>query len=182
MRGSHLAELSKNCWTMYGFIKKKPSIEQNNRGNVRPNAIFYHLPETLSLILRFNRDSPIMSSSESKNMNRTIGSMSKVCRKQSSERTDLIFKDLSHEIGCLEISLEDEGENGTKEMNEKSIKSPIMMNNFAYHSVQQYKMDANKIITIGLIISGKAKNFSQYLCGSNFFSDRVQYLWPFNDS
>lgn len=49
-------------------------------------------------------------------------------------------------------------------MNEMSIKTPIMMKNFAYHLVQQYKIDASKIITIGLIISGKAKNFSQYLC------------------
>lgn len=104
-----------------------------------------------------------MSSGENKNVNRTISSMSKVCRKQSSERTDLIFKHLSHEIGCLEIGLEDEGQNGTKEMNERSIKTPIMMKNFAYHLVQQYKIDASKIITIGLIISGKAKNL-QYLC------------------
>lgn len=95
-----------------------------------------------------------MSSGENRNEDRTIGSMSKVCRKLSSERADLVFKHLSHEIGCLEIGLEDEGQNGTKEMNERSIKTPKMMKNFAHHLVQQYKIDASKIISIGLIISG----------------------------
>jgi hypothetical protein len=99
-----------------------------------------------------------MSSGENKNVNRTIGSMNKICRTQSSERADLVFKHLSHEIGCLEIGLKDEGQNGTKEMNEKFIRTPIMMKNFAYHLMQQYKIDASKIVTIGLIISGKAKN------------------------
>lgn len=70
-----------------------------------------------------------MSSGESKNQDRTIGSMSKVCRRQSSERA-----------GCLEIGLEDKGENGTKEMNEKIIKTPIVMKNFVYYLVQQYKV------------------------------------------
>ncbi|CAO3657386.1 unnamed protein product [Mucor hiemalis] len=98
--------------------------------------------------------SACMSSGENKNEDRTIGSMSKVYRKQSSERADLVCKHLSHEIGCLETGLEDEGQNGTKEMNERSIKTLKMMKNFAYHLVQQYKIDASKIISIGLIISG----------------------------
>lgn len=126
--------------------------------------IFSHLLETLWLTLCLNRASASMYSGENKNVNQTIGSMSKICRKQSSERADLVFKHLSHEISYLKIGLEDEGQNGTKEMNEMSIKTPIMMKNFAYHLVQQYKIDASKIITIGLIISGKAKNLSQYLC------------------
>ncbi|KAI8885955.1 hypothetical protein K501DRAFT_293083 [Backusella circina FSU 941] len=117
---------------VYGFIKKS-----------------YRLSNTT-----VETASASMSSGENKNVNRTIGSINKVCRKQSSERADLVFKHLSHEIGCLEIGLEDEGQNRTKEMNERSIKTPIMMKNLAYHLVQQYKIDASKIITIGLIISG----------------------------
>ncbi|KAG1503022.1 hypothetical protein G6F46_002573 [Rhizopus delemar] len=117
---------------VYGFIKKS-----------------YRLSNTT-----VETASASMYSGENKNVNQTIGSMSKVCRKQSSERADLVFKHLSHENGYLEIGLEDERQNGTKEMNEMSIKTPIMMKNFAYHLVQQYKIDASKIITIGLIISG----------------------------
>ncbi|KAI8087447.1 hypothetical protein BDF21DRAFT_450563 [Thamnidium elegans] len=117
---------------VYGFIKKS-----------------YRLSNTT-----VETASASMSSGENKNVNRTIGSMSKVCRKQSSERADLVFKHLSHEIGCLEIGLEDERRNGAKEMNERSIKTPITMKNFAYHLVQQYKIDASKIITIGFNISG----------------------------
>ncbi|KAG1559093.1 hypothetical protein G6F49_003928 [Rhizopus delemar] len=82
---------------VYGFIKKS-----------------YRLSNTT-----VETASASMYSGENKNVNQTIGSMSKVWK-----------------------------------MNEMSIKTPIMMKNFAYHLVQQYKIDASKIITIGLIISG----------------------------
>ncbi|KAG0932794.1 hypothetical protein G6F30_010571 [Rhizopus arrhizus] len=66
---------------VYGFIKKS-----------------YRLSNTT-----VETASASMYSGENKNVNRTIGSMSKVCRKQSSESADLVFKHLSHKIGCLEI-------------------------------------------------------------------------------
>ncbi|KAI8643104.1 hypothetical protein BD408DRAFT_465276, partial [Parasitella parasitica] len=94
------------------------------------------------------------SSSECKNSTRSIGSLSKVQRKQSAENADLSFKYISHELFCLEIGLKDHGPNDTKELNESSIKIPLMMKNFYLHLISQYKMNPNGIKIMGIIISG----------------------------
>ncbi|CAO3664789.1 unnamed protein product [Rhizopus stolonifer] len=94
------------------------------------------------------------ASSVSKNADRTIGSSSTVQRKHTAENADLTFRHFSHELCCLEIGLNDCGPNDTKEMNESSIKTPIMMKNFCAHLISQYKMEPKNIKIMGIIISG----------------------------
>ncbi|RCI02398.1 hypothetical protein CU098_002707, partial [Rhizopus stolonifer] len=94
------------------------------------------------------------ASSVSKNADRTIGSSSTVQRKHAAENADLTFRHFSHELCCLEIGLNDFGPNDTKEMNESSIKTPIMMKNFCAHLVSQYKTEPKNIKIMGIIISG----------------------------
>lgn len=74
---------------------------------------------------------------------------------QLAENADLSFRYISHELFCLEIGLNDHGPKGTKELNESSIKTPLMMKNFCSHLVSQYKMNPNRINIMGIIISGK---------------------------
>ncbi|KAI7889218.1 uncharacterized protein EV154DRAFT_424253, partial [Mucor mucedo] len=86
----------------------------------------------------------------------SIGSTSKVQRKQLAENADLTFRYLSHELFCLEIGLDDHGPNDTKELNESSIKAPLMMKNFCLHLNylnSQYKMNPSNIDTMSTIVS-----------------------------
>ncbi|KAI8983914.1 hypothetical protein BDB01DRAFT_790637 [Pilobolus umbonatus] len=94
------------------------------------------------------------AASENKNSATSIGSSSKVVRKYAAENADLTFRYLSHELFCLEVGLYDHGPNDTKEMNESSIKSPIMMKNFCTRLISQYRIKPTNIRMMGAIISG----------------------------
>ncbi|ORE10081.1 hypothetical protein BCV72DRAFT_316334, partial [Rhizopus microsporus var. microsporus] len=95
------------------------------------------------------------ASSVFKDADRATGSSSTVQRKRTAENPGLTFRHFSHELCCFEIGLNDCGPNDTKEMNESSIKTPIMMKNFCAHLVSQYKMEPKNIKIMGIIISGK---------------------------
>ncbi|GAA5798967.1 hypothetical protein HPULCUR_004376 [Helicostylum pulchrum] len=96
----------------------------------------------------------VSSSAEYKNDTRSISSKERISRQASGDRPDLCFSYLSNEIGCLEIGLEDHGANGTKEINESSIKLPMMMKNFFTKIYNQYDFPTNDVKVVGIVISG----------------------------
>lgn len=76
-------------------------------------------------------------------------------RQKAGDAYDLVFKHFSSEIGCVEVGLKDKGPNGTKEMQEKGMKTPKMMKAFCCRMLEQYPTaEPNKIKTAGLIING----------------------------
>ena len=95
------------------------------------------------------------ASSENKNMSRSIGSVDKVTRQASGDIPDLVFKYITNELGCVEIGLEDNGSNGTKELNERRIKTPKMMRSFCWKLISEYKTNPTDIKIINFVISGK---------------------------
>lgn len=78
-------------------------------------------------------------------------------RQQNAEHADLVFMHNGYEIGCVEIGLDDHGPRGTKELNEKRLKTPKMMRCFCSRIVEQFKTSPNEIKTVGIIISGEIK-------------------------
>jgi hypothetical protein len=62
----------------------------------------------------------------------------------------------------MEIGLDDHGPRGTKELNEKRLKTPKMMRCFCSRIVEQFKTSPNKIKIVGIIISGEIKK--EILC------------------
>lgn len=77
-------------------------------------------------------------------------------RQRTGDAYDLVFKYLSSEVGCVEIGLHDKGPNGTKEVQEKGIKTPKMMKAFCCRILEQYPTsEATQIKTVGFVISGK---------------------------
>lgn len=57
----------------------------------------------------------------------------------------------SNELGCVEIGLVDNGFNGTKEINERTIKAPKMMRNFCWKMTNEYEVNP---IEASFVISG----------------------------
>ncbi len=96
------------------------------------------------------------SSGENKNLYRGIGSEEKSERQKNSEHVDLVFMHNGYEVGCVEIGLNDHGPNGTKELNEKRLKTPKMLRCFCSRIVEQFKTTPDEIKTVGIIISGKS--------------------------
>ncbi|KAG1524874.1 hypothetical protein G6F45_003749 [Rhizopus arrhizus] len=94
------------------------------------------------------------ASSEAKNKKRKIDGEA-LPRQKAGDAYDLVFKHFSSEIGCVEVGLKDKGPNGTKEMQEKGMKTPKMMKAFCCRMLEQYPTaEPNKIKTAGLIING----------------------------
>lgn len=99
------------------------------------------------------------ASSEAKNKKRKICGIEGLSRQKNADCFDLVFKRLNTEIGCLEIGLEYEGQNGTKFLQEKGLKTPRMMKAFSLQIIEQYStIDINKIKIVGMVISG------EYIC------------------
>ncbi|CAO3691205.1 unnamed protein product [Rhizopus stolonifer] len=119
------------------------------------------------------------SSSENKNLYRNIGSDARTERQRNGEHADLVFRHNGYEIGCVEIALDDHGPHGTKELNEKRLKTPKMMRSFCSRIVEQFKTSPNEIKIVGIIISGnyitaKAMSFSKGSIGLVSSSQRLK--------
>lgn len=87
-------------------------------------------------------------------MRRVLGSIDRIERQVAADHSDLTFKHLSFELGCVEIGLVDRGPNGTKELQGLKLKTPKMMRSFCSQIVEQYKIKANKIKIISAVING----------------------------
>ncbi|ORE12397.1 hypothetical protein BCV71DRAFT_191128 [Rhizopus microsporus] len=149
---------------VYGFIKQSGFISET---------------ETITAIGSH-------SSSENKNAYRDIGSETKIERQQNAEHADLVFRHSGYEIGCVEIGLDDHGPHGTKELNEKRLKTPKMMRCFCSRIVEQFKTSPNEIKTVGIIISGnyitaKAMSFSKGSIGLVSSSQRLKMPTSINE-
>lgn len=119
------------------------------------------------------------SSSENKNLYRNIGSNDRIERQQNADHADLVFRHNGYEIGCVEIGLDDYGSHGTKELNEKRLKTPKMMRCFCSRIVEQFKISPSEIKAVGILISGnyitaKAMSFSKGSIGLVSSSQRLK--------
>ncbi|KAG0767010.1 hypothetical protein G6F57_006055 [Rhizopus arrhizus] len=117
---------------VFGFVKKSRAI---------------------SRLLTKNASGSI-ASSEAKNKKRKVDGEA-LLRQKAGDAYDLVFKHFSSEIGCVEVGLNDKGPNGTKEMQEKGMKTPRMIKAFCCRMLEQYPTaEPNKIKTAGFIING----------------------------
>lgn len=71
-----------------------------------------------------------MASSEAKNNGRALGTQQQLTRQAAGDHADLVFKTMSTEVACVEIGLEDLGSRGTKELQEKLMKTLKMPSSF----------------------------------------------------
>ncbi|GAN03109.1 hypothetical protein MAM1_0034d02560 [Mucor ambiguus] len=97
------------------------------------------------------------ASNSNKNSQRELGTNQQLVRQANGDCSDLTFKHLSSELGCVEIGLVDHRANGTKELQESKLKSPKMMRSFCKQMIDQYKIKVNKIKIVSFIINGKPK-------------------------
>ncbi|KAI8095394.1 hypothetical protein BDF21DRAFT_488949 [Thamnidium elegans] len=118
---------------VYGFIKKSRRISKTRTETVTGSR----------------------ASAETKNKTRFLGTMEMLRRQMPGDLADLSFLHKSTEIGCLEIGLSDKGSNGTKELQEKSLKTPRMMKAFVIQAASSFPtIDISKVETVGFVISG----------------------------
>ncbi|CEI88235.1 hypothetical protein RMCBS344292_02629 [Rhizopus microsporus] len=117
---------------VYGFIKTSKQLSNTNT----------------------EKKTESTASSEEINKDRLIGSISKINRKIAANHADLVFKYLTHELGCVEIGLYNKGPTGTKELQEFEIKTPLMLKSFILHLVKDYKAMPNNFKVISFVISG----------------------------
>ncbi|KAG1369283.1 hypothetical protein G6F61_012462 [Rhizopus arrhizus] len=94
------------------------------------------------------------ASNYNKNMRRALGSINRMERQVAADHSNFTFKHLSSELECVEIGLVDHGPTGTKELQESKLKTPKMMRSFCSQIIEQYKIKANKIKIVSVIISG----------------------------
>ncbi|CAH1767987.1 9770_t:CDS:2, partial [Entrophospora sp. SA101] len=98
-----------------------------------------------------------LSSSERKNKQRTISALTKVRRKILGRRGDLIIRKISLEYGCSEAGMIYKGENDTKLLQERGLKTPKMIKDMFYHlciAVDWDEQKIRKIETIGFLHAG----------------------------
>ncbi|KAI8364083.1 hypothetical protein BD560DRAFT_373425 [Blakeslea trispora] len=94
------------------------------------------------------------ASSEASNRTRSLASNSLAQRQPCADNADLTFEYNGYELFCLEIGLEDKGANGTKELNERGLRSPKMMKNFCCRLAKNLNVSPEKIKITNIIISG----------------------------
>ncbi|KAG1471251.1 hypothetical protein G6F56_002231 [Rhizopus delemar] len=119
------------------------------------------------------------ASKSNKNSQRELGTNQQLVRQANGDCSDLTFKYLSSELGCVEIGLVDHGANGTKELQELKLKSPKMMRSFCKQMIDQYKIKANKIKIVSFIINGsfitaQVMTFTKGSVGILFSSPRLK--------
>ncbi|CAO3620736.1 unnamed protein product [Mucor hiemalis] len=124
---------------VYGFIKKSRRISKTRTETVTGST----------------------ASAETKNKTRSLGTMEMLRRQIPGDLADLSFLHKSTEIGCLEIGLSDKGSNGTKELQEKSLKTPRMMKAFIIQASSSFP-------TIDISKSIHTLLFSTHTQGVNF--------------
>lgn len=95
------------------------------------------------------------ASSESKNVGRILGTEQALARQEAGDHAYLTFAAMSTEVACIEIGLEDSGLKGTKELQEKLLKTPKMMKTICGRILGQYpSAKTEEIKVVGFVISG----------------------------
>ncbi len=121
----------------------------------------------IEFVLLIYRVTGSRASAETKNKTRSLGTMEMLRRQIPGDLADLSFLHKSTEIGCLEIGLSEKGSNGTKELQEKSLKTPRMMKAFVIQAASSFPtIDISKVETVGFVISGMFVIF--YLFNSSY--------------
>lgn len=78
-----------------------------------------------------------------------------ISRQIPGDHVDLSFIHKTVEVGCLEIGLCDKGSNGTKQLQERSLKTPRMMKAFGIQAVDSFPAaDITNLEIVGFVISG----------------------------
>ncbi|CAB4407224.1 unnamed protein product [Rhizophagus irregularis] len=98
-----------------------------------------------------------LASSERKNKKRTVSALIKVKRKILGRRGDLIIRKISLEYGCSEAGMFYRGQNDTKLLRERGLKTPKMMKDMFYRlceSVDWVEQKIRKVETIGFLHAG----------------------------
>ncbi|GAA5796066.1 hypothetical protein HPULCUR_001435 [Helicostylum pulchrum] len=119
------------------------------------------------------------ASSSNRNSQRGLGTNQRLIRQANGDCSDLTFKYLSSELGCVEIGLVDHEVNGTKDLQESKLKSPKMMRSFCKQMIEQYKIKADKIKTMSFIMNGsfitaQVMTFTKGSVGILFSSPRLK--------
>ncbi|KAI8982405.1 hypothetical protein BDF20DRAFT_866742 [Mycotypha africana] len=113
---------------VYGFIKTSKQLSgTNTEKNTRSTACCEEI-----------------------NKHRLIGSISKINRTKAANHADLVFKYLTHEVGCVEVGLHNNGPSGTKELQELEIKTPLMLKSFILHLIKDYEVMPKKFKVIAI--------------------------------
>ncbi|KAG9289662.1 hypothetical protein G9A89_014397 [Geosiphon pyriformis] len=97
------------------------------------------------------------ASSKRKNLHRVAASTNPLKRKAMGRRGDLIIRKWHTEYGCCEAGKIFDGNNGTKLLEEKSLKMPKMMKDMFVdlcEAVNNEKNKIKKLETVGFIIAG----------------------------
>ena len=98
-----------------------------------------------------------LASSERKNKKRTVSALIKVKRKILGRKGDLIIRKISLEYGCSEAGMFYRGQNDTKLLRERGLKTPKMMKDMFYRlceSVDWVEQKIRKVETIGFLHAG----------------------------
>ena len=102
------------------------------------------------LYINFSGEKESRATSNNNNASRFLGK-----RKLHGTRVDLRFVYDGAELGCAEAGRSDEGELGTKEMNESCLKCPKTLRDMYVLLLKKYPDKQNQIMTFGFILMGK---------------------------
>ncbi|KAI9243820.1 hypothetical protein BDA99DRAFT_610347 [Phascolomyces articulosus] len=94
------------------------------------------------------------ASSARHNRNRTLPAHGATTRHRVGEQPDMKCSYLNYELGISEVALKDEGENGSKELHESSIRAPKMLKDFLTNIARERPSILHSIKTAAFIISG----------------------------
>ncbi|GET03382.1 C2H2-type zinc finger transcription factor [Rhizophagus clarus] len=113
--------------------------------------------ENLKDVEAVRGESCSLASSERKNKKRTVSALIKVKRKILGRKGDLIIRKIISEYGCSEAGIFYKGENDTKLLRERGLKTPKMMKDMFYNLCVAVDWDEQKIRkmeTIGFLHAG----------------------------
>ncbi|CAO3648684.1 unnamed protein product [Mucor hiemalis] len=102
------------------------------------------------------------ASAEAKNQARSLGTVANIIRQVPGDYPDLALFSKSVELGCLEIGLTNKGSHGTKELQERGLKTPRMLKSYAMHILNPFpSADLANVETVGIAISGSVALLSE---------------------
>ncbi|KAI7852655.1 hypothetical protein BDC45DRAFT_513116 [Circinella umbellata] len=130
----------------YGFFTRTGVTESDVIFRVW-SSIQYAYEDTIISVNSGEKE--IQATSNNNNANRSLGK-----RKLHGTRVDLRFVYDGAELGCAEAGRSDEGELGTKELNESNLKCPKTLRDMYVLLLKKYPDKQNEISTFGFILMG----------------------------
>lgn len=110
----------------------------------------------LTILDKLHSAASSLALSEAVNKKRRLNGMDSINRQKNADCFDLVFKKGNLELGCLEIGPNYKGQNATKYLQERGLKTPRMMKAFSLQILEQYPtVDLDKIDDLSIVISGK---------------------------